>query len=74
MLGYPNFTSDDVQRSSGSNTNHGDDEELYNVLMDLEHYGLGDTRSRSDYLEFAEIDLQNMTCGPMKWCSDGTLE
>ena len=43
-------------------------------LLEAEHYGLGKERSREEYLQFAEIDLEEMTCGPMKWCIDGTLE
>jgi len=66
MLGYPKFSSEDLQVSNM--------DESHNVLMEFEHYGLGTTRSRTEYLEFSEIDIDTRTCGPMKWCSEGTLD
>ena len=49
-------------------------EEFYNITFGLEYYGLGHVRSMEDYLGFAEIDFETETCGPLKWCSDGSLE
>jgi hypothetical protein len=63
MMGYPNITTSTIIQSLS-----------YNVLSELEHYGLGTERSKEDYLKFAEIDLERKTCGPMAWCSEGLLE
>jgi hypothetical protein len=73
MMGYPE-ASLEAMRQEDKNVNHHDGDEFYNVLLELEHYGLGNVRSRNDYLRFAEIDLDEKTCGPMKWCSEGELE
>ena len=43
-------------------------------LVELDHYGLGSRRSREEYLEFAEIDLNKRTCGGLEWCAEGTLQ
>ena len=37
-------------------------------------YGVGTERTVKDYLKFAEVDLQEVKCGPLKWCIDGTVE
>ena len=71
MMGYPKLTMDDIMK----NQQHGgEDEEYFNPLLELEHFGLGNVRSREEYLKFAEIDLEKSTCGPLKWCSEGKLE
>ena len=70
MMGYPDYSLESIQHN---NIGHENDE-AYNVLLDLEYYGLGKSRSREEYLKFAEIDLEKKTCGPMKWCSEGQLE
>ncbi|KAL7528160.1 hypothetical protein ACHAWF_002458 [Thalassiosira exigua] len=59
MMGYREF-----QLTSASN---------YSVV-ELSHYGLGTHRSKEEYLEFAEIDLENRKCGKLKWCAEGTLQ
>ena len=52
-----------------------DADDPYNALLELnDYFGLGTERSRQGYLEFAEIDLEHQTCGPMTWCSNGELE
>jgi len=45
------------------------------VLTDLEHYGLGDTRSREEYMEFASISVDEendaLQCHRNVWCNNG---
>ena len=72
MMGYPKLTVDDIMKKQQQHD--GEDEAYYNPLLELDHYGLGTARSREEYLKFAEIDLDNMKCGPLKWCSEGELE
>lgn len=43
------------------------------VLTDFERYGLGTERKKEDYLKLTEIDVQNMRCGNMQWCTKATL-
>lgn len=43
------------------------------VLMDVEHYGFGDERSREQYLEWANIDVDANRCHNIKWCNQGEL-
>lgn len=77
MMGYPKFTLEDIkklQREHSSNPNDDDDESYYNPILEIQHYGLGTVRTREDYLKFAEIDLEEQTCGPLNWCSKGELE
>ena len=70
MMGYPDYSLSDMQQQ---NIGHKNDE-AYDVLIDLQYYGLGTTRTLEEYLKFAEIDLEKKTCGPMKWCSEGQYE
>ena len=42
------------------------------VLTDFEHYGPGETRPLSKFLEETRIDLQTETCGHIDWCNDCT--
>jgi len=44
------------------------------VLRDSEHDGLGTTREGTKYLEFANIDMEEKTCRPLKWCINGELD
>mmetsp|Transcript_32964 Transcript_32964/g.80132 ORF Transcript_32964/g.80132 Transcript_32964/m.80132 type:complete len:675 (+) Transcript_32964:88-2112(+) len=37
-------------------------------------YGVGTERTVKEYLKFAEVDLHEVKCGPLKWCIDGTVE
>ena len=62
LLGYPGYSRQELP--SGE----------YDSLCQLDHFGLGNSRSRQEYLEFAEIDLKGKKCGPMKWCAEGLLE
>lgn len=64
IMGYPNINA----------TIHDESSAHYNILSELEHYGLGTARSMRDYLKFAEIDLDEKTCGTMTWCTEGLLE
>jgi [Skp1-protein]-hydroxyproline N-acetylglucosaminyltransferase len=64
MMGYPGMEDDEAQKDKGP----------YRLSYGLERYGLGTVRSAKEYLEFAEIDLEKKTCGPMKWCSEGQIE
>lgn len=43
------------------------------VLMDVEHYGFGDVRSREDYLKWAAIDVDRKRCSNIEWCNKGEL-
>lgn len=43
------------------------------VLMDVEHYGFGDVRSREEYLSWANIDVDKKKCHSIKWCNNGDL-
>mmetsp|Transcript_39330 Transcript_39330/g.72034 ORF Transcript_39330/g.72034 Transcript_39330/m.72034 type:complete len:609 (+) Transcript_39330:66-1892(+) len=43
------------------------------VLMDVEHYGFGDVRSREDYLKWANIDVDAKRCSSIGWCNKGEL-
>lgn len=65
MMGYPDIVASMKDVSLHRNNS---------VLLGLDQYGLGSERRREDYLRFAEIDLVNMKCGPMKWCAEGALE
>ncbi|KAG7365045.1 glycosyltransferase GlcNAc [Nitzschia inconspicua] len=67
MIGYPGIEKDEVP-------NKNDEDDPYRLSYGLDRYGLGTERSATDYLKFAEIDLEQKTCGPMKWCSEGQLE
>eukprot|EP00578_Thalassiosira_sp_NH16_P001322 CAMPEP_0181132754 /NCGR_PEP_ID=MMETSP1071-20121207/31166_1 /TAXON_ID=35127 /ORGANISM="Thalassiosira sp., Strain NH16" /LENGTH=454 /DNA_ID=CAMNT_0023219113 /DNA_START=213 /DNA_END=1577 /DNA_ORIENTATION=+ len=44
------------------------------VLTDFEHYGPGDIRTMSAFLEHTKIDLQTERCGHIDWCNDCTLK
>eukprot|EP00980_Cylindrotheca_fusiformis_P026181 scaffold15497_cov117-Cylindrotheca_fusiformis.AAC.8 len=50
------------------------DDKYYDVLQDLELYGLGHNRTAADYLSFAEIDFKTQTCGDLTWCTNEELE
>jgi hypothetical protein len=70
MMGYKEVTLETIQQE---NAGHEDDDS-YDILLELDHYGLGAVRSREEYLKFAEIDLEKKKCGPMTWCSEGERE
>lgn len=73
MMGYPKFTLEDIKQMQTQHSNN-DEESYYNPILEVEHYGLGNVRTREEYLKFAEIDLEKSTCGPLKWCSEGEIE
>ena len=77
MMGYPEVRQGlSFVRLHNSITTNDDDngKRFMDVLLEVERYGLGNVRSPQDYLNFAEIDLNQRTCGAMKWCSEGELE
>ena len=43
------------------------------VLMDVEHYAFGETRSREEYLKWAQIDVDAKRCHRLEWCNKGEL-
>ena len=43
------------------------------VLTDVEHYGFGDVRSREEYLNWANINVDANRCRSIKWCNNGEL-
>jgi hypothetical protein len=65
MMGYPGIKDDQIDD---------DGKDPYRLSYGLDRYGLGKVRSANDYLQFAEIDLEKQSCGPMTWCSEGQLE
>mmetsp|Transcript_17957 Transcript_17957/g.27189 ORF Transcript_17957/g.27189 Transcript_17957/m.27189 type:complete len:99 (-) Transcript_17957:176-472(-) len=65
LLGYPGLSIEEEEE---------EDNNEYNVLFEMEHYGVGTQRSVTDYLAFAEIDLVEQTCGPLEWCRNGDLK
>jgi hypothetical protein len=46
----------------------------YGVTTEVNRYGIGNVRSREDFLKFAEIDLEARTCGDLTWCLEGEVE
>ena len=44
------------------------------VLTDFEHYGPGDIRPLSKFLEETQINLQTEKCGHIPWCNDCTRQ
>jgi len=62
-VGYPDITRKSIE-----------DEGEGFILTDLEHYSLGTTRERDDYLKLTEIDFNNLKCGHMQWCNQGDLD
>lgn len=64
MVGYPDSTLERIQSDN-----------IEFVLQDMEYYGLGKTRSWQEYMEFANmaIDEQNdaIKCHKIEWCNKG---
>ncbi|KAL7465188.1 hypothetical protein ACHAXS_005520 [Conticribra weissflogii] len=44
------------------------------VLTDFEHYGPGEIRTREEFLEHTNIDMEKEKCGHIGWCNDCSLE
>jgi hypothetical protein len=44
------------------------------VLEDFYHYSVGKVRPLEEYLELTDINVEEMKCGRMPWCNQGTLE
>ena len=68
LVGYPRHTAEKIQA---------DDEGF--ILVEIEKYGMGDERSRDDFIKFSEITIDNATgnllCTKrLDWCMDETLE
>ena len=83
LVGYPKFRREALQKEWEHEletrvSSQADVKSLsnndYDILMDVESYGLGKERSAKDYHKFAEIDFESETCGPLTWCSNGELE
>eukprot|EP00538_Stauroneis_constricta_P000863 CAMPEP_0119549908 /NCGR_PEP_ID=MMETSP1352-20130426/3540_1 /TAXON_ID=265584 /ORGANISM="Stauroneis constricta, Strain CCMP1120" /LENGTH=549 /DNA_ID=CAMNT_0007595607 /DNA_START=44 /DNA_END=1693 /DNA_ORIENTATION=- len=63
MVGYPEDTLEKLQED---NDEH--------VLTDMEYYSLGTTRTREEYLQLAQIDVEEKKCHNLAWCNKGELE
>ena len=67
MVGYPDSTLEKIK-----------EEDIELVLEDIEYYGLGSERSWAEYMEFAnmKIDEQNdvIRCMRNDWCNKGLKE
>ena len=66
MMGYP-----EAPKRTSDKTMEADQ---LDPLLEIDHYGLGTERSREEYYQFAEVNVVEKTCGPMKWCTEGSLE
>jgi [Skp1-protein]-hydroxyproline N-acetylglucosaminyltransferase len=44
------------------------------VLQEVDHYGFGNVRTREEYLEWAQIDVDKKKCHRIEWCNTGSLE
>ena len=62
LVGYNCCTREILQRE-------GDE----SVLVNAEHYAFGDARSREEYLEWANIDVDKQQCHRIDWCNKGEL-
>ena len=64
MVGYPDATSEMIKK-----------EDIDLVLIDIDHYGLGSERSWSEYLEFANMHIDEehdaIQCKNNDWCNQG---
>lgn len=87
LVGYPEFNTvklaaeskreaADVEerRKDADDPSLYQESEYYDILKDLELYGLGSVRLVTDYYALAEIDYKSHTCGDLTWCSKGELE
>eukprot|EP00554_Chaetoceros_debilis_P007814 CAMPEP_0194075320 /NCGR_PEP_ID=MMETSP0149-20130528/2351_1 /TAXON_ID=122233 /ORGANISM="Chaetoceros debilis, Strain MM31A-1" /LENGTH=670 /DNA_ID=CAMNT_0038755761 /DNA_START=127 /DNA_END=2136 /DNA_ORIENTATION=+ len=67
MAGYPDATLEKIR-----------EENIEFIMEDLEHYSLGDKRSRDDYLKFSGISVDKkhdaLQCERIVWCNQGTKE
>ena len=67
MVGYPDATREIIAR---------DGNEI--ILTDIEHYGLGTERSWEDYMEFANLHINEqhnvIDCSAISWCNHGTKD
>ena len=64
MVGYPDATSEMIKK-----------EDIDLVLIDIDHYRLGSERSWSEYLEFANMHIDEehdaIQCKNNDWCNQG---
>jgi len=63
MLGYDDSSLEHMTQSGASK-----------VLLDIEHYGMGQKRTRQEYLQLTNIDMEHKKCSRITWCNQGTLE
>ena len=68
LVGYPFHTTEKIKEDG-----------LGYLLVDIEDYGLGNTRSRDDFMEFSQIKVDHTTgdlvCTKrLDWCVRGTVE
>jgi len=63
LVGYPEANKENMNQRDDSN-----------ILLEIDHYGMGKARTREAYLEFAGIDPQKQTCKHLAWCVNGDYE
>lgn len=63
LVGYPTDSLEDIKQAG---------DEI--VLTDMEYYGIGQVRTREQYLNLTNIDVFKEECHPMHWCNHGDLE
>ena len=64
LVGYKDCCTEEKLRGDGEGL----------VLEEVEHYGFGKVRTREEYLEWAEIDVDARRCRRIQWCNAGELE
>jgi [Skp1-protein]-hydroxyproline N-acetylglucosaminyltransferase len=62
MIGYPEVTQESLRQDG-----------IDDILQDINYYGLGEVRSRDDYIKLTQIDFEHYRCQPMHWCNNGEL-
>jgi len=64
LVGYPDSSLEKIK-----------EEKLEYVLTDLEHFGLGKTRSWQEYMDFAYMSIDEekdvIVCKHNDWCNKG---
>lgn len=82
LVGYPIYTRRFIEKECRAelaargfqNQSLYEDDEFYDVLYELDSYGLGTNRTLEAFLKFAEIDYKSHTCGDLAWCLNEELE
>ena len=62
MVGYPESTREIIEAQHNAH-----------VLTEIEHYGLGQVRSREAFIDLVKLDMVNKQCHNLKWCNQGEL-